>query len=845
MTNCFSRRGLTCAALLTIGLFATRATAADEPAVKPFLLRSIDASTKQPIPNVNVKFNIDNGKMVRTATDAEGKLTFVIPTNAKYVYVGLSDTAHVPVAFQFRPAQEAGEDHYDAPMPIAVPINGRVQDEAGEAIAGATVTFQLNTPREPAWPHMRLALSNERVVTDADGHWSFDQTPEDLSTLMLGVYHPQYVTNNGNEAYYNYDKVENPAALRDGSHVVTLKRGVLISGRVVDAEGKPVTKATVAIGRDRMPSNIVPPVKVDADGKFTLPGVAGQPITITAIAKGLAPDLQTFTVKDPPEELTFKLGPPQTLSGRVVDASGKPIRGVGVAIDTWRGARTIQKRMSTNADGKFTWTEAPADEVLVDVFDQSHSDQLNISMTAGKENVEKLTSPLTIAGTVVDDVTGQPVPKFTVLRGIKFNEQNVSWQRGQYEMAESAGTNGAFTREFSYPYPGNLIRIEAPGYLPADSPAYPTSAGSVTFEFRLKHGTDVAATVKGPDGKPVANADVVLVLPGNPMQFQNGRMTEYNNQFPQTKTNADGKFSFPPQTGEYLVAVVSDVGYGQISADKLKDATATVTLEPWAKIEGQAFIGSNAAADATIDVDLSRYLTGDWQKHPQIWGRNEAKADAEGRFTIDRVMAGAEIRVGRRLQLSSNSSTSVSSQKVSVKPGETAKVRIGGVGRPVVGSIKLPDELAGQRWGWSNIGLSSKQPTPELPKGFDKMTPEERRKRFEEWRKTDEGKAILANIFGGSKRSAVEAKYFNLALSDDGTFHGDDIEPGTYNLNINLQKPSVDNRNPMAEAMAFANVEVTVPPVPGGQSDEPITVPVVQMKSAHPFAVAPATQPAK
>ena len=842
MTNCFSRRGLTCAVLVT-ALLATLARAADEPAAKPFLLRSLDQATKQPIPNVNVKFNIDNGKMVRTVTDAEGKLTFVIPTTAKYVYVGLSDTSHVPVAFQFRPTQEAGEDHYDALMPIAVPINGRVQDEAGEPIAGATVTFQLNTPRDAAWPHARLALSNERVTTDADGHWSFDQTPEDLSTLMLGVYHPQYVTNNGNEAYYNYDKVENTAALRDGSHVVTLKRGVQISGHVVDADGKPVTKASVAIGRDRMPSNIVPPVKVDADGKFTLPGVAGQPITITATAKGLAPDLQTFTVKDPPEELTFKLGPPQMLTGRVVDASGKPVRGVGVGIDTWRGARTIQKRMSTNAEGRFTWTEAPTDEVLVEVYDQSHASQRDVPMTAGKDNLVTLSAPLTIAGTVVDDTTGQPVPKFTVLRGIKFEQQAIMWQRGQYEAAESAGTNGAFTRDFSNPYPGNAIRIEAPGYLPSDSPAYPTSAGNVKFEFRMKHGVDVAGVVKGADDKPVAGADVVLVLPGNPLQLQNGRLNEYV-QFPQTKTNSDGKFSFPPQTGEYLIAVVSDVGYAKLDSDKVKDTGTAITLSPWAKIEGQAFIGSKPAAEATIDVGSNQVYVQDWQKHPQLWSQSEAKADAEGHFTADRVIAGDQVSIGRRLQINTNSYTDVSFKRIAIKPGETATVRIGGVGRPINGSIKLPDQIAGQKWGWANVSLNSIPPQPTLPKGFDKMTPEERRKRFEEWRKTDEGKAMLGNLFGGS-RPAIQQTFFNLALADDGTFHGDDIEAGTYQLSVNLQKPAADGRSPMGEALAYGSIEVVIPPVPGGQSDEPVVVPPVQMKLPGMQLSTPATRPAK
>ena len=42
------------------------------------------------------------------------------------------------------------------------------------------------------------------------------------------------------------------------------------------------------------------------------------------------------------------------------------------------------------------------------------------------------------------------------------------------------------------------IRIEAKGYLPASSPAYPHDAGDQVFDVRLKKGQWVEGVVRGP-----------------------------------------------------------------------------------------------------------------------------------------------------------------------------------------------------------------------------------------------------------------------------------------------------------------------------------------------------------
>ena len=55
------------------------------------------------------------------------------------------------------------------------------------------------------------------------------------------------------------------------------------------------------------------------------------------------------------------------------------------------------------------------------------------------------------------------------------------------------------------------VRIEAKGYLPAVSPAFPHDAGEQVFDARLNNGRWIEGIVRDPDGSPLAGADVILV----------------------------------------------------------------------------------------------------------------------------------------------------------------------------------------------------------------------------------------------------------------------------------------------------------------------------------------------
>ena len=49
--------------------------------------------------------------------------------------------------------------------------------------------------------------------------------------------------------------------------------------------------------------------------------------------------------------------------GRVLDAQDRPIASARVAAFSWKNCRTIDWSTTTNSEGRFTWTDAPANEV--------------------------------------------------------------------------------------------------------------------------------------------------------------------------------------------------------------------------------------------------------------------------------------------------------------------------------------------------------------------------------------------------------------------------------------------------------------------------------------------------
>ncbi len=159
------------------------------------------------------------------------------------------------------------------------------------------------------------------------------------------------------------------------------------------------------------------------------------------------------------------------------------------------------------------------------------------------------------------------------------------------------------------------------------------------------------------------------------------------------------------------------------------------------------------------------------------------------------------VRTGRFMQ-----GNNTHSERFTLKPGESINVQLGGKGRPIVGKVVLPKEGVGAGWTVQG-GLNTKQPEPQRPKDYEQWAPEKQQEWMNKYYQSDE-----------FKEQQKKTKYHNFFVEPDGSFRVEDVAPGSYNLYVNAS----EQKTQFMEQVAMAQIETTMPDIPGGQSDEPL-----------------------
>lgn len=825
-----SRTGVTHAALLAVvlalGLFVLPVSMLRgrlEPAAhaaqnqppgedRAFELTVVDAKTKQPLPDVAVGFNWD-GKSRKDRTDAKGRCWLMLPAqDPKSLSVSAKAPRYVGVSMTWRPEVEKLPEAYTLELEVGTVIGGIVKDEEGKPIEGVTVN--LLVPSNPGQTGRRIASGESKFITDAEGKWTCDTVPAKLDDVWLRLAHPDFIS----DEMYGSSPKPSMEELRKSTGVMVMKKGALLAGSVTDENGVPIENAAVKQGRDRWGSNF-PEVRTDGNGQFAFGNCRPGEMILTVQVKGYAPDVKRIMVSKDNEPVTFKLTPPRTFRARFVDEEGNPVRGAWMTADTWRTYRSINWRVDSDADGRVVWEDAPADAVLYDMGKQGYRFIRNRSLIAGdQEHVITLQKPLIVSGSVTDVETGKPIDKFRYQVGIQWiGQESPTWQphdvrgggaNGKYEYLMQDGTNPHF------------LKFEAQGYLPVISEVLnPEDRGAKTFDVKMTRGVGPSGVVLLPDGKPAAEAQLLLCTANSGAHLQNGRV---QNHMPGLGviTAADGKFSFMPQTENYVVVVVHDQGYAEASKEQVAKSPVQIQLKAWGAVEGTVMIGTRPAANQQVAM---YYPGGQDRGDPRLYFNYDARTDEKGKFRINRVRPG-NVQVARMIPLESggrNMGAMYShATPVKVEAGKVAQVTIGGKGRPVMGTLDLPKDLPeGFQIGQAN--LATRQPEYKRPENFEKLSEEEQKKAWIEFAKSAIYQAWQKN-----------QRHYGVPIKPDGTFRVEDIEPGDYTFSASVNAQGTD-RMPWGEQIAHATKQITVPAIPGGVSDEALdigTLPVTMLK---------------
>ncbi|MFC7370130.1 carboxypeptidase regulatory-like domain-containing protein [Fictibacillus iocasae] len=497
--------------------------------------------------NIQVKLYNDQDVLIQTLL-AEPDGTFVFTDLAPGNY---TVNANAPT---FAANTVAAIVNANVTTAITVPLSGLPatltgsvsNSQTGDPIAGATVTVQN-------FNGVVLATT----VSGQDGTFEFTNLP--AGTLEVTGIAPSFGTDSrqvtvtqGGTATTFLALTPNPGTLH--GFITDLFSGLPIQGANVV-----VTDSTAAV---------VGTAVTDNRGEYTVPNLAPGRYIVNVSALNYGDELSSVDVPaDTTVVLSFALrSNPGTVSGQVIDNdTNQPIEGATVRLRQFSPTGVIIATQITNALGNYLFTNVTAESYAVTATAQGFtSDAASFVITPGEQEVVNLfleSLPSTVRGTVIDAVTGSPLPD-TLMRLVDSN--------GVLVRAIQTDANGQY-----------LIDALNPG-------TYTLTAINSTYQretLGFTVGRDDVATVN-------------FALQPN-AGFLTGVITDNTTGTPLSGATVNIYFA---QSSTLVARPITD-GFGQYQTNGLTPGSYTITAT--ANNYGTSTVGATIFSDQTTTADLS------------------------------------------------------------------------------------------------------------------------------------------------------------------------------------------------------------------------------------------------
>ncbi|HTW94820.1 MAG TPA: carboxypeptidase regulatory-like domain-containing protein [Tepidisphaeraceae bacterium] len=663
-------------------------------------------------------------------------------------------------------------------------------------------------------PEARLALfwggraATDVAYTNVSGHWTYSGVPRRaLGRLRIQVTQPAF-------APASFGGLS-PKELLTKSAVITLAPAVDITGIVVDGAGHPIPGARVTTAANGFRNaNSTPDDISDNTGHFVLHHVGvGASLPVTTFAAGFGPSFQNVVV-DPNKPLKIVLSPGKIVRGTITDHAGNPLAGVNVEIAPWGGNyASLNIRTTTNAKGQYELRDMPKDDVQLSVDRQGYT-PTNIDIPADQTQGDaKLSQIPSIHGRVIDAVTHKPIGDFTLIAGAEWqgnDTPNFGGMRSEFSNGSYSMTIDGFGGEIAAWY----VRVEAKGYKPLISPPI---YGSGQQDFSLTRGKDIVGLILKPDGTPCPGVTYAVAFQGSQVWVQQGQVQQNGQQH--ALTDGRGRFDIPPQIGDFTIVATSPAGFARVDSKQLAKFP-NIRLAPWGAIDGTITVKGKPAADERI----SGYCN---DPSNTVYCDFDIQSDSHGHFHIEDVAPGI-YSVNRLVAINGQQGAwmNTMTESVTVEPGKTATVALGGVTRSIAGRVVIPAEYAGRN-DWSIFGQAmsvADLPVPLMPPAIGKGTLQMRRAWLDAYMQTPAGQKYRAQI--------LSRRQFNVQVANDGSFTADDVRPGKYDLMVSMYV-----RNQQAfQVIAARSIRFTVLP-PRAGDDSPLQLPDIKLALDKPLSV--------
>jgi thiol-disulfide isomerase/thioredoxin len=796
--------------------------------VKPLVFTVLDGETARPVAGAKVSsaYFVRPGtalepKPEELVTDENGKVTLHLPEGVMQ-NLGIS-VVHSNYAARQVVMQSDGNPiasvpgEYTVQLRKGVAVGGFVRDEKGQAIAGGKVLVwgyggNNMQPRTRGFFEISSVNRDETnaTITDAKGFWVHEQVPTDLENLLMDVIRPTGAVSRFGTASREQLSFENItpvslAALRATNAVLTLKEGVTITGLVTDASGKTVSNARIRERGARNGYGVAFSFVNQTDGRFELKNREAMPFLLTAEADGFAISSTVVTPAAGMKEVRLVLSPAVPLKLRVVGEKDEPVTGAEVKPIDWRARNhVLDWKGKTDEQGKVTWPNAPTNEVSYYVTSTNYPVRAVRVTADGKEHVVALRKDtdksVDVKVKATDAESGQPIGKFTVLKGPEYNEQFVALgEPGKDGAFQSKLTEADLRQGYGATY---RLQVRAEGYTPWTSDTVYVDEGPQELAVKLIKGVPPAGMIVQQDGQPAEKALVILNTGRNSVYLYDSREPYLQPGMSSRKTGADGKFLFEAADPESRLVVIHPRGFVTASVEELK-RTPELRLQPWGSVEGVVQVAGKPKANERVSL---RYPLS-WTDVDNYNLHYSTATDAQGKFTFTNLPAG-KFLLYRQPQMRMGPITESHRWVVDVKPGEVTQVAYSFGGRTVVGHVE-----SGASVDWQNdaqvLVLSvGEQPPAPMYYGFGDN------KAFEKARR-QHAQSPEVQAYEAKK------KQFQLVFQTDGDFRVEDVPPGKYELRLRVTKPPENRNSPRSggneQVIGTLVREVTIPPGKDGE----------------------------
>jgi protocatechuate 3,4-dioxygenase beta subunit len=451
-----------------------------------------------------------SGAVVRAEVDSPGFRTAPPPAvsddQGRYEMVGVEAGSYRLVARHkdFAPelvagvtVERGGDAHADINLDKGTSVIGRLVAGPEQTVPGRVTIQEIDGQAVP-WTLGEIL----RAEAAADGRFRLEMLPS--GAHVLGVKAPGYSSKRVD--------VNVPSGGRDVDvGDVELETGLAIRGRVRDASGRPISGANIIGQQARsMPAPYPTPALSETDGSFVLAGLQPGSYRVSVTAQGYAG--ADRPIEAGAEKVDLVLSPAGSISGAVVDDTGRPVESFRVNASPARreadapGTMIMgpRNKIGNGTDGRFLIEDLAEGTYVVAASapGQSSANVSGVKVSAGS-TTDAGTIRLSAGGTVrgmVADAAGTPVAGAVItVRGpgrdygsIGASPQGVSDPAGAFEVT---GVPPA-TVEVSASHPnyaeGRVSGIDVdPAKGPAEARIVLSQGGRIEGVVRRRDGTAI------------------------------------------------------------------------------------------------------------------------------------------------------------------------------------------------------------------------------------------------------------------------------------------------------------------------------------------------------------------